>query len=128
MTLAFWAAPVLSQIPRVEDKWWKDDKVRYQLRLTPQQVQQLEKVMDEFRDQLSTIARAIEAKRNERANLVKTSGSLEDYHALTNQIYALKAELEKVNLTFRIKVGSILTPQQKATLHKIQSTRKKSNR
>lgn len=122
LLIALGVIPVWPQTPKAYDKWWKNEKIRIELGLTPQQTNQLEKVMGEFRDRLNSLARELESKRKERERLVKEEGySPETYRTLTNQIYNLKSELERIHLTFRIKLGEVLTPRQKSILKKIQS-------
>ncbi|MBI1747931.1 MAG: hypothetical protein HYR55_15285 [Acidobacteria bacterium] len=115
---------IFSQAPRIETKWWKDEKIRSELSLTAPQDKQLDKIMAEFRERLVLISRDLDAKRKERhAVEVVPTIHLQAYRTLTDQIYSLKEELDRVRTAFSIRLGEVLTPSQEATLRKIQSKR-----
>lgn len=101
----------------------KRDKLIQELNLTPQQIQQLKAVRQEFKGQKQSLRQALTVAEKELANLIINNASAEQVQSKRNQIKTLKQKLAIVKARNNNALRKILTTEQWAKLQSLRAQR-----
>lgn len=99
------------------------DKLIQELNLTPQQIQQLKAVRQEFKGQKQSLRQALTVAEKELANLMINNASAEQVQSKRNQIKTLKQKLAIVKARNNNALRKILTTEQWAKLQSLRAQR-----
>lgn len=102
-------------------RWWRMARARQHLGLTAQQQGQIESVFVGNRKKLIDLRAELEKKGLDLQTLVESESP--DENAIRRQvqtIYETKGEIETLQILMRLKIKSILTPEQQTKLEELQ--------
>lgn len=111
-------------------KWWKRPEVAERLALSRDQVNRIEAVWLDFKDRLIDLRAQVEKERTS-LNAMLESEFIDEAQALERleRMLAARAELEKNLFVMRLRIRSILTPEQRReTEQLVEEFRKKPRR
>jgi Spy/CpxP family protein refolding chaperone len=104
-------------IPNIQFKWWIDSKIVTQIGISPEQVQAIEALWAESRKPLSELQTEIDKQHRELHSLFQEDSLNEQtYGKKIDNLYRLRAELEKKIMHFRLSVRNTLNPEQRKKL------------
>ncbi len=104
-------------IPNVQFKWWSDNKIVAQVGISPEQVQVIEALWVESRKPLMELQTEIDQQHREMHSLFQKDPLNEQiYGEKIDNLYRLRADLEKKIMHFRLCVRNTLDPEQRKKL------------
>lgn len=111
-------------------KWWKRPEVAERLALSRDQVNRIEAVWLDFKGRLIDLRAQVEKERTS-LNALLESEFIDEAQALEQleRMLAARAELEKNLFVMRLRIRSILTPEQRREAEQlVEEFRKKPRR
>ena len=106
-------------------KWWKSPEIATQLKLSPSQVAEIEKLFIEDRTRLIDLKAELEKRELELEALLE--GDVIDRQALEGRIDRVneaKAALNKARLLMQVRVWQVLNPEQRGQIRAWQEARR----
>lgn len=114
---------LLAQDTRSQNKffWWRSEDVRKKLELTNDQVEKIEKIFQEFKEQIYILRDELETKENELKKLLQSPEvSREQVLDLTNEVEQVKAKARMMKMDMLLDIREVLTSEQRSTLQRIK--------
>ena len=107
--------------PRPPQKWWADDKIKQELKLTPQQSAAIEKVFQASMDQLRVDKDVMDRYQTEFSKLMDQPTAAErDFTRAVNNLEMARYNVSKERTMMLVRIHSILTPEQRKGLEVIR--------
>jgi len=102
-------------------KWWKNPKVVEALDLKQDQIEKIERIFYQYRDQIVNLDGALKQKEAELRKEVRNPNSRrEDILRLTDEVEKIRGQLRRVEVDMLLRIRDVLTPEQRIKLHSIK--------
>lgn len=110
--------PLLFSLNQAEARWWKDEKIKAELKLTEKQTSEMDKLFDESQKKREARAPKVEKKMEELNVLLKGEG-LDEKKAkeAVDELLALQAENFREMVAMKVKIRKLLSKEQLKTLN-----------
>ncbi|HTL00596.1 MAG TPA: Spy/CpxP family protein refolding chaperone [Vicinamibacterales bacterium] len=107
--------------PRPPQKWWADEKIQQELKLTSQQAAAIEKVFQASMEQLRVDKDVMDRYQTEFSKLMDQPTAAErDFTRAVNNLEMARYNVSKERTLMLVRIHSILTPDQRKGLETIR--------
>ena len=107
--------------PRPPQKWWADEKIKQELKLTSQQAAAIEKVFQASMEQLRVDKDVMDRYQTEFSKLMDQPTAAErDFTRAVNNLEMARYNVSKERTLMLVRIHSILTPEQRKGLETIR--------
>jgi Spy/CpxP family protein refolding chaperone len=110
-------------------KWWQDEKMKAELRLTPEQTARIEEIFQGFVAQMKGTAEEV-TRREEQLSRLISGNDVTEAQLLkeVDQLEALRGALMKSRTLMLFRIRRVLSPDQRARLVEIQRAQDQGHR
>lgn len=116
------AAYIDARSESLQGKWWKSPEVKKELTLSPKQVEEIESIFGSY---LPEIKRVNSNLRNHililREKVKDPNSSSDEIRRASIEVDGAKKALSSLKLEMFLKIREVLTPEQRAKLHRIKN-------
>jgi Spy/CpxP family protein refolding chaperone len=116
------AAYIDAHSESLQGKWWKSPEIRKELTLSPKQVEEIESIFGSY---LPEMMRVNSNLRNQvlilREKVKNPKSSSDEIRRASIAVDETKKALSSLKLEMFLKIREVLTPEQRAKLHRIKS-------
>ena len=110
-------------------KWWQDEKIKAELRLTPEQSAKIEDVFQGSFPKLKTAYEELNKREEQLSNLIVAKGTTEaDVLRQADQVEQMRVELNKARILMLFRMRQVLSPDQRLKLQAIQREQDRQGR
>ena len=107
--------------PRPPQKWWADEKIQQELKLTSQQAAAIEKVFQASMEQLRVDKDVMDRYQTEFSKLMDQPKAEErDFRPVVNNLEMARYNVSKERTLMLVRIHNILTPEQRKGLETIR--------
>jgi Spy/CpxP family protein refolding chaperone len=116
------------QVPQ-RAKWWQDDKIKAELRLTPDQTTRIEDVFQAFFVKMKGTAEDL-GRREEQLSKLISANDVTEVQLLkeADQVEVLRGTLGKARTLMLFRMRRVLSPDQRNKLAEIQKSQEQERR
>ena len=102
-------------------KWWKNQKIVDELKLTNSQVEQIEDIFSSHKGQMLKLHSKLKKKGEELNKKASNPDSTRDeILQLTDEVEDIKGELRNLRVDMLLRIRDVLSPEQRGKLQAIQ--------